>query len=130
MRRRGRFLQVFVGVASLMEYKQFHLRACEREPGKWRAKIRRADGKPMAVAGQKKIEHIVTSHDAATSAAAISMAIGLIDTASFKRNKVAGEKFWRRRARFRGRVQSTVKSGAIQGAGRTMRVWRRLVELA
>jgi hypothetical protein len=109
-----------------MEYKQFHLRACEREPGKWRAKIRRADGKPMLVIGQKKIEYIVTNYDAATSAAALSMAIDVIDIRSFKRNKVAREKFWRRRARSRRQSQS----GAIQSARRAMRVWRRLLEPA
>jgi hypothetical protein len=113
-----------------MEYKQFHLRACERERGRWRAKIRRADGKPMMVIGRKKVEHIVTSYDAATSAAAISMAIDVIDIESFKRNKVATEKFWRHRARSRRQSQSSARSGAIQRVDRAMRVRRRLVEAA
>jgi hypothetical protein len=38
-----------------MEYKRFVVRAFEQEPGKWRASIRRADGKPVKIIGGEKL---------------------------------------------------------------------------
>ena len=49
---------------SLMKYKRFDVRALEREPGKWRASIRRVDGKPVKVIGRKKLYQFETSFDA------------------------------------------------------------------
>ena len=80
-----------------MEYKRFFLQAFEREPGKWRANIRRADGKPMKVISGKKLEKSGTRFDAGTAAAAIRMAMAAIDAGTFVRDRVATEKFWRRR---------------------------------
>jgi hypothetical protein len=85
----------FVGVT--MEYKRFVVRAFEREPGKWRASIRRADGKPVKVIGRKKLEQSVTRFDARMADAAIRMAIAAIDAGTFVRDQAATEKFWRRR---------------------------------
>jgi hypothetical protein len=82
-----------------MEYKRFVVRALEREPGKWRACIRRADGKPVNVIRGKKLEQFVTGLDAPTAVAAIFMAMTSIDAGTFARDRVATEKFWRRRAR-------------------------------
>ena len=81
----------------LMEYKRFVVQAFEREPGKWRANVRRADGKPVKVIGGKKLEQSVTRFDAGTAVAAIRMALAAIDAGTFVRDRVATEKFWRRR---------------------------------
>ena len=83
----------FFGVA--VEYMRFVVKAFEREPGKWRANIRRADGKPVKVIGGKKLEKSVTRFDASTAVVAIRMAA--IDAGTFVRDRVATEKFWRRR---------------------------------
>ena len=84
----------FVGVA--VEYKRFFVKAFEREPGKWRASIRRADGKPLNVIRGKKLEQFVTGLDAPEAVAAIFIAMTSIDTGTFARDRVATEKFWRR----------------------------------
>jgi hypothetical protein len=80
-----------------MEYKRFVVQAFEREPGKWRANVRRADGKPVKVIGGKKLEQSVTRFDARTAVAASRMALAAIDAGTFVRDRVATEKFWRRR---------------------------------
>jgi len=85
----------FVGVA--VEYMRFVVKAFEPEPGKWRASIRRADGKPVKVISGKKLEKSVTRFDAGTAVAAIRMAMAVIDAGTFVRDRVATEKFWRRR---------------------------------
>jgi hypothetical protein len=79
-----------------MEYKQLYVKAFEREPGKWRADIRRADGNPLKVTGRKKLKNIATKLDATTAVAAMVMAMALIDAESFARDRAATEKFWRR----------------------------------
>jgi len=89
-------------VVSLMEYKHFHLHAFEREPGKWRASVRRTDGKPVKVIGQKKLEKSVTRFDATTAVAAICMAMATIDAGTFLRDRMATEKFWRLRRQSSG----------------------------
>jgi hypothetical protein len=72
-----------------MEYKRFVVQAFERKLGKWRASIRRADGKPVKVIGRKKLEQIVTRFDAPTAVAAIFMAMAAIDAGTFARDRVA-----------------------------------------
>jgi hypothetical protein len=79
-----------------MEYKRFVVRAFEREPGKWRGSIRRADGKPVKVISGRKLEQSVTRFDARTADAAIHMAMATIDAGTFVRDRAATEKFWRR----------------------------------
>ena len=83
-----------------MEYKQFVVQAFEREPGKWRASIRRADCKPVKVIGGKKLEQSLTRFDARTAVAAIRMALAAIDAGTFVRDRRATERFWRRREQF------------------------------
>ncbi len=82
-----------------MEYKRFVVRAFEREPGKWRANVRRTDGKPVKVIGSRKLEQSVTRFDARTADAAIRMAMAAIDAGAFVRDRTAMEKFWRLRGR-------------------------------
>jgi len=79
-----------------MEYKTFVVRAFEREPGKWRASVRRPDAKPLQSGSRKKLKTFVTAFDAETGSAALLIAITAIDAGSFWRQKVrVVEKFWR-----------------------------------
>ena len=81
----------------LMVYKGFYVQAFEREPGKWRANIRRVDGKLVKVVSRETLEKSTTRLDAATAVAAMVMAMDVIDAGTIVR--VATEKFWRRRGR-------------------------------
>jgi hypothetical protein len=99
---------------ALMEYKRFQVHAYEREPGKWRAAIRRVDGKPVKILGRKKLTQDVTSFDAASAAAAVAMAMTAIDAGSFVRDRVATERFWRRHRR----SSTAKKSDRDSGGGR------------
>ena len=80
-----------------MVYKGFYVQAFEREPGKWRANIRRVDGKLVKVVSRETLEKSTTRLDAATAVAAMVMAMDVIDAGTIVR--VATEKFWRRRGR-------------------------------
>ena len=79
-----------------MEYKQFVVRAFEREPGKWRAKILRPDGESL-IKGRKRIVQFVTGLDRTTPSAALIAALEAIDAGAFSRAGTLTEKFWRRR---------------------------------
>lgn len=79
-----------------MEYKQFTISAYEREPGKWRARVRRTSGRAL-IAGRTKLLEFVTGRDGSSEAAALAMAIEAIDAGAFSRaTKRSSEKFWRR----------------------------------
>lgn len=80
-----------------MEYKRFAVQAFEREPGKWRARIRRVDGEPVQLTGTDKLDQSITRADERTQAAALLMAMAAIDEGTFVRDRAATEKFWRRR---------------------------------
>jgi len=83
--------------AALMEYKRFAVQAFEREPGKWRARIRRVDGEPVQLTGTDKLDQSITRADERTQAAALLMAMAAIAEGTFVRDRAASEKFWRRR---------------------------------
>jgi len=70
-----------------MQYKQFIVQAFEREPGKWRARVRRADGK-LLWKGRTKIAEFVTAVDVATPERAMHMALAAIDRGAFSRQPV------------------------------------------
>ena len=70
-----------------MEYKQFTVQAFEREPGKWRASVQRADGK-LLWKGRAKIRKFVTAMDATTPERAMQMAVAAIDQGAFSRQPV------------------------------------------
>ena len=72
-----------------MEYKCFSVRAFEAAPGKWRAKVQRADGRHLKIGSRKKLKQFVTGLDAETAAAAMLMAIAAIDAGTFGHNKSA-----------------------------------------
>jgi hypothetical protein len=77
-----------------MEYKGFYISTYEREPEKWRARIRRVRYLPMT--RRKKFSEYITDNDARTAARALKMAIAAIDGGSFfTRSKKGTERFWR-----------------------------------
>jgi hypothetical protein len=79
-----------------VEYKQFTISAYQREPGKWRARVRRTSGRAL-IAGRAKLLEFVTARDSASDAGAMTMAIEAIDAGAFSRTtKRSSEKFWRR----------------------------------
>jgi len=67
-----------------MEYKQFLIRVFENEPGKWRASVQRANGKPL-FAGRPKMGKFITALDATTAEGALQMALAAIDQGAFSR---------------------------------------------
>jgi hypothetical protein len=78
-----------------MQYRQFTISAYEREPGKWRARVRRSNGRSV-LAGSGKLMEFVTAKDSPSEAEAMSLAIEAIDArASFRASKRSSEKFWR-----------------------------------
>jgi hypothetical protein len=86
-----------------MEYKQFIVNAFEQEAGKWRACVRRANGKPLKATGRAKLQRFVTGIDAASADAAMIMAMDAIDAGLFARQTARStEKFWRRVGEARG----------------------------
>jgi hypothetical protein len=80
-----------------MEYKQFLITTFEQAPGKWRATVRRANGKPLLATGRARLDQFITGLDAASAHAALMMAMEAIDAGSFSRPTARStEKFWRR----------------------------------
>jgi hypothetical protein len=98
---------------TVMEYKRFHVQAFERKPGKWRAAIRRVDGKPVKILGRKKLAQDITNFDAPTAAAAVAMAMTAIDAGSFVRDRVATERFWRRHRRSSNGAKGGDRDGKV-----------------
>jgi hypothetical protein len=70
-----------------VEYKQFIVKAFEQKPGKWRARVKRSDGKPLMVAGRGrvKVDEFVTGWDSSTPKDALLKAIAAIDVGAFSR---------------------------------------------
>jgi hypothetical protein len=71
-----------------MEYKQFVVKAFEREPGKWRASVERANGKVLlrAMARRRRaLDKFITGMDATAAGAAMRMAMAAIDANAFSR---------------------------------------------
>jgi hypothetical protein len=79
-----------------VQYKRFTITAYEREPGKWRAHVRRTSGRAL-IAGRTKFLVFETAMDSASEADAMAMAIESIDAGAFSRvTQRSSEKFWRR----------------------------------
>ena len=79
--RRGRGIGV-------VEYKRFVVRAFEREPGRWRASVQRANGMPLLSArnrSRRAIDKFITCMDATAADAAMRMAMAAIDANAFSR---------------------------------------------
>ena len=65
-----------------MQYKQYTVQAFERELEKWRASVRRTDGR-FLWKGRAKIRSFVTGIDATTPQRALQMALAAIDGGAF-----------------------------------------------
>ena len=80
-----------------MEYKQFIVTAFEPKPGRWRACVQRANGKPLKATGRARMQQYITAVDAPSADAAMIMAMDVIDAGTFSRPTARStEKFWRR----------------------------------
>jgi hypothetical protein len=68
-----------------VEYKEFIVKAFEQKPGKWRARVKRSDGKPLMVSGggRVKVDEFLTGSDSLTPADALLKAIAAIDAGAF-----------------------------------------------
>ena len=66
-----------------MEYKQLIVKAFEQAPGKWRASVKRSDGKPLMIIGRAKLAQFVTGLDSVTANDALLMAVAAIDAGAF-----------------------------------------------
>jgi hypothetical protein len=75
------------GQRRAVEYKDYFVRAFQREPGKWRASVKRLDGKPIMLVGpgRKKLEQFVTGMDSLTPKDALRLAMAAIDADAFSR---------------------------------------------
>lgn len=62
-----------------MEYQQFVINAFEIRRGRWRARISRRDGTPLAVKARKLARECVTGSDEKTAAEALLVAMDMID---------------------------------------------------
>jgi len=67
-----------------MQYKQYTVQAFERELGKWRASVRRTDGR-LLWKGRAKVRSFVTGIDETTPQRALQMALAAIDRGAFSR---------------------------------------------
>ena len=76
-----------------MEYKGLEITAFEQTPGNWRARIVRANGKPLEGNNRQLLESVTS----ATAVDALTLAMEAIDAAGlFFRNADRGmERFWR-----------------------------------
>jgi hypothetical protein len=76
-----------------MEYKQFIVEAFEREPGKWRASVERANGKAiMTTTNRRQLAKFVTGVDAKSAQAAILMTMAAIDAGAFSKASSTGRR--------------------------------------
>lgn len=76
-----------------MNYKQFTIRAFEREPGRWRARVLRT----AIVRGRAKLIPFLTETDSATAVDAMTVAMDAIDAGEFSPPiRTPSERFGRR----------------------------------
>jgi hypothetical protein len=68
---------------SAVEYKQLIVKAFEQAAGKWRASVKRSDGKPLMIVGRAKLAQFVTGLDSVTANDALLMAVAAIDAGAF-----------------------------------------------
>jgi hypothetical protein len=68
-----------------VEYKEFFVKAFEQRPGKWRARVKRLDGKPLIAArrDRTRVDEFVTSSDSSMAEDALLTAIAAIDSGAF-----------------------------------------------
>jgi hypothetical protein len=78
--------------AAGVDYKQFTIKAFERSPGKWRARIGRVRPKPSDPAS-RKLQTFVTAEDSASAADALKVAMEKIDVGA--PHRPTPERYWR-----------------------------------
>jgi hypothetical protein len=79
-----------------MEYKGYFIKACEKQPGKWRVRVVRTSAIPLPTRGRKKLEQFMSHIEARTAVAAATKAMKAVDAAYAQRPERRGtEKFWR-----------------------------------
>lgn len=75
-----------------MDYKQFTISAFEREPGRWRARVRRM----AIVRGHRKLIEFVSQKDSSTAIDALTVAMNAVDVGEFSPpERRSSERFWR-----------------------------------
>jgi len=95
-----------------MKYKAFLIDVFEQEPGKWRARITRAHGRPLNPTSRKR--EFVTNAEHASAAEALMKAMEVIDAGFFSHNtERITEKYWRRLSKA-DRKLGAVTSGKIE----------------
>ncbi len=79
-----------------MQYKGLDITAFEREPGKWRARIVRANGRPLK-ANDRQLLESVTSANLSSPVDALTLAMEAVDVAGlfFRNTNRKTERFWR-----------------------------------
>ncbi len=94
---------------SRMQYKGFDISAFEKEPGKWRARIFRANGRPSN-ATNRKLQELVASADPSSAVAALTLVMEAIDGLFFRNTK---RRKRRRRHRAGGLAGLLAKSDSL-----------------
>ena len=84
----------FIAKEPDVEYKHFFIKALEPEPGKWRASIKRLNGKPIMLVGpgRVKLDQFVTGVDSSTPGDALLLAIAAVDAGAFSRRSGRAER--------------------------------------
>jgi hypothetical protein len=79
-----------------MQYKGLEITAFEQGPGKWRARIVRANGRPLQTNDRQLLES-VTSTNLSSAADALTLAMEAVDAAGlfFGNTNRKPERFWR-----------------------------------
>ncbi len=75
------------GQRQAVEYKHFFVKAFQREPAKWRASVKRLDGKPLMLVSpdRLKLDQFITGVDSLTPKDALLLAVAAIDAGTFSR---------------------------------------------
>jgi hypothetical protein len=79
-----------------MQYKGLDITAFEQEPGKWRARIVRANGRPLK-ANDRQLLESATSANLSSPVDALTLAMEAVDAAGlfFRNTNWKTERFWR-----------------------------------
>jgi hypothetical protein len=93
-----------------MKYKRFSINVCEREPGKWRARIT-----PTLRSRLGATIQLANSVDYSSAVEAMTKATEMIDALSLSRNAPT-ERHWRCLSK-PGRLLGAVTSGKTESAG-------------
>lgn len=99
-----------------MQYNRFVIEAFENKPGKWCARISRSEGTRLHFNGRWSACKAVTTTEVPTQAAALRVAMDLIDAGSVTvTDKSPIEKFWRRSRSVE--LRGAIRTNFAQAAG-------------